>query len=60
DVIDESGNLVTINATIPEWATVIPRHGSQVVVIDRKEEIYLAIAKDSPDINRWFRVTNKK
>ena len=27
DVIDKSGNLVTINATVPEWATVIPRHG---------------------------------
>lgn len=60
DVIDKSGNLVTINANIPEWATVIPRHGEQVIILDRKEDIYLAIAKDSPDMNYWLRVTNKK
>ncbi|MDJ0734462.1 MAG: DUF1449 family protein [Nostocaceae cyanobacterium] len=60
DVIDNSGNLVTINATIPEWATVIPHHGEQVIVINRQQEIYSAIAKDSPDVDRWLSVTNKK
>jgi hypothetical protein len=60
DIIDKSGNLVTINATVPEWATVIPRHGEKVIVINRQQDVYLAIAKDSPDINRWLRVTNKK
>ncbi|MGB3758249.1 MAG: DUF1449 domain-containing protein [Rivularia sp. (in: cyanobacteria)] len=60
DIIDKSGNLVTINATVPEWATVIPRHGDKVIAIDRQQDVYLAIAKDSPDIDRWLKVTNKK
>lgn len=60
DVIDKSGNLVTINATVPEWATVIPRHGEAVIVIDRTADVYLAIAANSPDKNHWLRVTNKK
>lgn len=60
DIIDKSGNLVTINATIPEWATVIPRHGEKVIAIERQQDVYLAIAKDSPDVDRWLRVTNKK
>ena len=60
DIIDKSGNLVTINATVPEWATVIPRHGEKVIAIDRQKDVYLAIAKDSPDVQRWLRVTNKK
>ncbi|MEO1375005.1 MAG: DUF1449 domain-containing protein [Cyanobacteria bacterium J06635_10] len=60
DVIDEVGNLVTINATIPEWATVIPHHGEKVIVIDRLQDVYLAIAKDSPDVEHWLRVTNQK
>ena len=60
DVIDKSGNLVTINANVPEWATVIPRHGEAVIVIDRTADVYLAIASNSPDKNHWLRVTNKK
>ncbi|MDY6897575.1 MAG: DUF1449 family protein [Cyanobacteriota bacterium] len=60
DVIDKSGNLVTINANIPEWATVIPRHGEAVIVIDRQQDVYFAIAANSPDKNHWLRVTNKK
>ena len=60
DVIDKSGNLVTINANVPEWATVIPRHGEKVIVIDRTVDVYFAIASNSPDVNHWLRVTNKK
>lgn len=60
DVIDKSGNLVTINANVPEWATVIPRHGEAVIVIDRQQDVYLAIASNSPDKNHWLRITNKK
>ncbi|MEL6461924.1 MAG: DUF1449 domain-containing protein [Cyanobacteria bacterium J06621_15] len=60
DVIDKSGNLVTINANLPEWATVIPRHGETVIVINRQQDVYLAIAANSPDENHWLRVTNKK
>lgn len=60
DVIDKYGNLVTINATVPEWATIIPRHGEKVIVIDRYQDVYMAIAKDSPDVDYWLRVKNKK
>lgn len=60
DVIDKSGNLVTINANVPEWGTVIPRHGEAVIVIDRQQDVYLAIASNSPDKNHWLRITNKK
>ena len=60
DVIDKSGNLVTINANVPEWAKVIQRHGETVIVIDRTVDVYLSIAANSPDENHRLRVTNKK
>ncbi len=60
DVIDKSGNLVTINATIPKWAKVIPHHGERVIVINRKQDIYSVIAKDSLDVDRWLNLTKKK
>ena len=60
DVIDKFGNLVTINATIPEWATVSPHHGEKVIVIDRQQDVYFAIAKDSPDVEHWLRVKHQK
>ena len=60
DVIDKLGNLVTINATIPEWATVIPHHGERVIVINRNQDVYSVIAKDSPDVDRWLSITKKK
>ncbi|MEM9927758.1 MAG: DUF1449 domain-containing protein [Cyanobacteria bacterium P01_D01_bin.50] len=60
DVIDKVGNLVTINATIPEWATVIPHHGEKVIVIDRQQDVYFAIAKDSPDVQHWLQAQNQK
>ncbi len=60
DAIDKSGNLVTINATVPEWATVIPRHGEKAIVIDRQQDVYFVIAKNSPDVNHWLKVTNQK
>ncbi|MDJ0798704.1 MAG: DUF1449 family protein [Calothrix sp. MO_167.B12] len=60
DIIDRRGNLVTVNATIPKWATVIPHHGDKVIVIDRQQDIYCAIAQDSPDVDHWLRVTHRK
>ncbi|MGF1499133.1 MAG: DUF1449 domain-containing protein [Elainellaceae cyanobacterium] len=56
DVVDPAKNLVTVNAALPLWATVTPRRGEQVLVIDRAEEVYLyyVVAKDSPDQNRWL------
>lgn len=54
DAIDPTRNLVTINATLPEWATVIPRRNEKVVVIDRQLQNYLVVAKDSSDQERWL------
>jgi hypothetical protein len=54
DVLDSARNLVTINATLPTWATVFPERGTQVLVIDRQPQSYLVVAKDSSDEQEWF------
>lgn len=54
DVIDSARNLVTINATLPSWANIIPGRGTQVIVIDRNSDSYLVIAKDSSDEQEWL------
>lgn len=54
DVIDRARNRVTVNAALPDWATVLPRRGESVVVIDRQAQHYLVIAKDSTDEARWL------
>ena len=54
DVSDPNKNLVTIGATIPSWATVIPQRGQQVIVIDRRKNSYLVLAKDTSDEDRWL------
>lgn len=54
DVIDAARNLVTIHAVLPAWATISPKHGAQVLVIDRYNDNYLVIAKDSLDEDRWL------
>lgn len=54
NVLDSTRNLVIVNAVLPEWATVIPRLGEKVLVIDRQAQNYIVIAKDSPDQEFWF------
>lgn len=54
DVLDSARNLVTINATLPSWAKVVPGRGTQVLVIDRQPHNYLVIAKDSSDEQEWL------
>jgi hypothetical protein len=54
DVIDSARNLVTINATLPDWANVLPRRGEKVLVIERWEQYYLVVAKDSSDQEHWL------
>jgi hypothetical protein len=54
DVIDSARNLVTVNAMLPDWATVTPKRGDRILVIDRSPQGYLVIAKDSPDQERWL------
>lgn len=54
DVLDSARNLVTINATLPSWAKVVPGRGTQVLVIERNAQSYLVIAKDSSDEQEWL------
>lgn len=54
DVVDSARNLVTINATLPAWAKILPGRGTQVLVIDRQTDNYLVIAKDSSDEQEWL------
>jgi Protein of unknown function (DUF1449) len=53
DVIDPAHNRVTINATLPPWASVIPHLGDPVLVIDHQSTHYIVIAKDSIDQEQW-------
>ncbi|MEM9540621.1 MAG: DUF1449 domain-containing protein [Cyanobacteria bacterium P01_E01_bin.42] len=54
DVSDPSNNLVTVGATIPEWVTIIPQRGQQIIVIDRRKNSYIVLAKDTSDEDRWL------
>lgn len=54
DVIDLARNLVTISAVLPTWANIIPYRGQKVLVIERQSQIYLVVAKDSSDQERWM------
>jgi hypothetical protein len=54
NVVDPARNLVTVNAALPAWATVRPRLGDAVLVIERLEQTYLVIARDSVDQNTWL------
>ncbi|MEQ8754046.1 MAG: DUF1449 family protein [Coleofasciculus sp. G1-WW12-02] len=54
DVLDPNGNLVTINATLPQWAKIIPNRGNYVLVIERQPESYRVITKDSSDQQQWL------
>jgi hypothetical protein len=53
DVIDPAKNLLTIDAALPHWATVIPHRGQKILVIEQSEHCYIAIAKDSSDEDKW-------
>jgi hypothetical protein len=54
DVLDPARNLVTVNAVLPEWATIVPGRGSKVLVIERSPQGYLVISKDSSDQDKWL------
>ena len=58
DVFDSVHNLVTVNATLPSWAKVVPGRGTQVLVIDRQTHSYLVIAKDSSDEQEWLAISS--
>ncbi|QLE42836.1 DUF1449 family protein [Nostoc sp. C052] len=54
DVLDTKRNLLTVSAVIPDWATIAPQRGEKVLIIEHKTQIYLVIAKDSPDQEHWL------
>ncbi|MEB3225694.1 MAG: DUF1449 domain-containing protein [Synechococcus sp.] len=54
DVYDAARNLVTIPVSLPHWAEVTPLRGDKILIVDRTEHSYLAIAKDSSDEDRWL------
>ncbi len=54
DVIDLARNRVTVNAVLPDWATIAPQRGEQVLVIERSQQTYLVVVKDSPDQDHWL------
>jgi hypothetical protein len=58
DVLDSAHNLVTVNAILPDWATVIPERGIKVLVIERTAEGYVVICQDSSDQDHWFSTHN--
>jgi hypothetical protein len=60
DVLDTARNLVTVNAILPNWATVIPQRGIKVLVIERTVAGYVVICQDSSDQDRWFSTQNSR
>jgi hypothetical protein len=60
DVLDAAQNFITIPTTLPDWATIVPQRGEKVLVIDRQPNVYIVIAKDSPDQDRWFHQATKR
>lgn len=59
DILDPKGNFLTINAMIPDWATIAPQRGEKVIVIEIKQQIYLVIAQGSVDEDNWLNSSNR-
>ena len=54
DAIDPSRNLVTVSAVLPNFATIVPQRGQEVLIIDYHPPIYVVIANNSVDRDRWL------
>ena len=54
DAIDPARNLVTINAVVPHSATVVPQRGQEVLIIDYQPPVYIVVANESIDRDRWL------
>jgi hypothetical protein len=59
DVLDTKNNFLTISVVLPEWATIAPQRGEQVIVIENKQQTYLVIAKDTIDEQTWLANTSQ-
>lgn len=55
DVLDSASNLVTVEVCLPEWAKVVPFRGQEILIIEKRQNYYIAIAKDSSDQDKWLR-----
>ncbi|WP_414552056.1 DUF1449 domain-containing protein [Anabaena sp. CCY 0017] len=60
DVLDPKRNFLTISAALPEWATIAPQRGEEVIVIENQPQNYLVIAKDSTDEQLWLANSSQK
>lgn len=54
-VLDANRNRLILPAVLPPWATVTPHHGQEILIIDRQENEYIVVAKDSLDEATWLR-----
>jgi hypothetical protein len=59
DVRDANGNLVTITATVPEWATEEPQWGEKVLIIENDAGCYLVITEGGTDQENWLANASK-
>ncbi|MFN4278965.1 DUF1449 domain-containing protein [Thermosynechococcus sp.] len=53
-VLDANRNRLILPAVVPSWATVTPQHGQEILIIDRQENEYIVVAKDSLDEATWL------
>lgn len=60
DVLDGKRNLLTVSAVIPDWGTIAPERGERVLIIEHKTQIYVVIAKDSPDEKHWLNNSSRR
>lgn len=58
NILDSSRHRVTIDATLPNWAKVVPNQGAVVLVIERQLHSYIVIAKESSDEQHWLAKSN--
>ncbi|WP_298616239.1 OB-fold-containig protein [uncultured Thermosynechococcus sp.] len=54
-VLDANRNRLILPAVLPAWATITPQHGQEILIIDRQENEYVVVAKDSLDEATWLR-----
>jgi hypothetical protein len=54
DILDRKSNFLTISAVLPKWATVSPKRGETVIVIEISQQNYVVIAHNSHDEELWL------
>ena len=54
NILSSRCHWITIDATLPNWAKVLPNQGDLVLVIGRQLKNYIVIVKDSSDEQQWL------